>query len=296
MIISASRRTDIPAFYSRWLLNRIRAGYCLVPNPFNPKQISEISLAPEKVDIFVFWTRNPKPLISHLKELDERGYHYYFLYTLMDNPRILDPKSPSCEISIQTFRELSDIAGPEKVIWRYDPVILGNNTTIQFHKDKFDFIAQRLRGYTSRCIISFLDIYKKIERRMKDLAENGFFLKDPQNRDFQDLLSGFSEIAERNKIEMRSCASKIDLEAFGIPPGKCIDDSLIGKITGKQIELTKDPYQRKECGCVVSKDIGMYDSCLYECRYCYATTSFERAKQNYKNHDPDSPSLIPIES
>jgi DNA repair photolyase len=294
MIISASRRTDIPAFYSKWFINRIRAGHCVVPNPFNPKQVSEISLVPENVDLFVFWTRNPKPLIPHLKELDERGYHYYFLYTLMDNPRILDPKSPSCKTSLQTFRELSDQIGPEKVIWRYDPVILGNNTTIQFHKEKFDFIAQRLRGYTSRCIISFLDIYKKIEQRMKDLAEIGFFLKDPQNRDFQDLASGFSEISRRNKIEMRSCASKIDLEAFGIPPGKCINDSLIGKITGKQIKLTKDPYQRKECGCVVSKDIGMYDTCLYECRYCYATTNFERAKSNHKKHSPDSPSLLPV--
>jgi hypothetical protein len=296
MIVSASRRTDIPAFYSRWFMNRIKAGYCLVPNPFNLKQISEISLAPEKVDLFVFWTRNPKPLIPNLKELDDRGYSYYFLYTLMNNPRILDPKSPPVETSIDTFRMLSDKIGPEKVIWRYDPIILSNVTDIGFHKEKFGLIAEKLRGYTFRCMISLVDIYRKLEKRLITLVDAGCVLQKSGEYNLSGLLSSLVEMASDNGIEIKSCASKIDLEAFGIPPGKCIDDSLIGKITCKQIELTKDPYQRKECRCVVSKDIGMYDTCLYECRYCYATSSFERAKLNNNNHDPDSSSLISLNS
>ncbi|RPH51512.1 MAG: DUF1848 domain-containing protein [Desulfobacteraceae bacterium] len=296
MIISASRRTDIPAFYSQWFMNRIRAGYCLVPNPFNPNQISNISLAPEHVDLIVFWTRNPKLLIPYLKELDARGYSYYFLYTLMDNPRILDPKSPSPEISLDTFRKLSDHIGPEKVIWRYDPIVLSNLTGIDFHKKTFDKIASSLHSYTFRCIISFVDIYRKMEGRIKRLNADGFVLSKWNDANSSDLFSSLVRIAGNNGIEIRSCASPKDLTDFGIPAGKCIDDICISNIFGKRLDLKKDPSQRKNCNCVSSKDIGMYDSCLYECRYCYATTSFDRARLNHKRHNPDSPSLIPLES
>jgi hypothetical protein len=294
MIISASRRTDIPAFYSKWFTNRVRAGFCTVPNPFNPDQISNVSLEPENVDLFVFWTRNPKPLIQHIKELDERGYHYYFLYTLMDNPDILDPKAPPPEISIDIFRKLSDHIGPEKVIWRYDPIVLSSVTDIEFHKQQFEFIADRLHGYTFRCIISFVDIYRKIEARIKGLNDTGFVIYDLNDSILHDFLSSMINIAGNNGIEIRSCASKKDLTGFGIPAGKCIDDIYISEIFGKRLNLKKDPSQRKNCNCVVSKDIGMYDSCIYGCRYCYATNNFDRAKLNYKNHDPDSTSLLPV--
>jgi len=275
-------------------MNRIRTGYCLVPNPFNPVQVSEISLAPGDVDLFVFWTRNPEPLIPHLKGLDARGYHYYFLYTLMENPRILDPKSPSCEISIRIFRELSDLTGPERVIWRYDPIVLSNVTDIGFHRQRFEFIADRLRGYTSRCIISFVDIYRKIEGRLKRLNAEGFLLSEWNNPNLPDLLNSMAGIAGNNGIRITSCASRVDLTGFGIPAGKCIDDIHIADIFGKRLDLKKDPSQRKHCNCVISRDIGMYDTCLYECRYCYATTSFEKAKMNFKKHNPDSPSLLPV--
>jgi hypothetical protein len=292
MIISASRRTDIPAFYTEWFMNRVRAGFCTVPNPFNPNQISNISLEPDNVDIFVFWTRNPKPLFPYLKELNARGYSYYFLFTLMDNPRIIDPKSPSPEISLATFRKLSDLIGPERMIWRYDPIVLSNVTDIEFHKQRFEFIADKLRGHTFRCIISFVDIYRKIEGRIKSLKDSGFVLNEWNDANLSDLLSSLVKIAGNNGFEIRSCASKKDLTNFGIPAGKCIDDIYIAKVFRKKLDLKKDPSQRKNCNCVSSKDIGMYDSCIYECLYCYATTSFDRAKINFKSHDPDSPSLL----
>ncbi|OQW98787.1 MAG: hypothetical protein BWK74_03770, partial [Desulfobacteraceae bacterium A6] len=229
MIISASRRTDIPAFYSKWFMNRVRAGFCTVPNPFNPNQISNISLAPENVDLFVFWTRNPKPLIPHLKELNTRGYSYYFLFTLMDNPRILDPKPPSLEISLDTFRKLSDHIGPEKMIWRYDPIVLSNVTDIEFHKKLFEFITDKLRGHTFRSIISFVDIYRKMEGRLKKLGDEGFVLQKCDDYNLYDLLIPLVRIADNNGIEIRSCASKKDLTGFGIPAGKCIDDIYISK-------------------------------------------------------------------
>src|SRR5512135_950390 len=128
MIISASRRTDIPAFYSRWFMNRVRAGYCTVPNPFNANQVKRISLLPEEVDVIVFWTRNPRPLFPFLKELDVRGVRYYFQFTLLDNPRSIDPKTPPAESALQTFRALSEQVGPARVIWRYDPLVLSQIT------------------------------------------------------------------------------------------------------------------------------------------------------------------------
>ncbi|MDP3283116.1 MAG: DUF1848 family protein, partial [Desulfobacterales bacterium] len=202
--------------------------------------------------------------------------------------------SPSPEISLDTFRKLSDHIGPEKVIWRYDPIVLSNVTGIEFHKKRFEFIADKLRGYTFRCIISFVDIYRKIKRRIKGLNDAGFFLNEWNDSNLSGLLSSLVNIAGNNGIEIRSCASKKDLTGFGIPPGKCIDDIYIAKVFGKNLDLKKDPSQRKYCNCVSSKDIGMYDSCLYECQYCYATTSFDRAKINYKNHDPDSQTLLPV--
>jgi len=296
LIISASRRTDIPAIYSKWFINRIRAGFCTVPNPFNPDQISNVSLEPENVDLIVFWTRNPKPLIPHLKELNARGYSYYFLYTLMDNPRILDPKSPSPEISLDTFRKLSDHIGPDKMIWRYDPIVLSNVTDIEFHKQRFELIADNLRGHTFRCIISFVDIYRKIEGRLKRLNDEGFLFREWNDMNLSEILNSMVGIAGNNGIEIRSCASKKDLTSFGTPAGKCIDDIYIADVFKKHLYLKKDHSQRKNCNCVSSKDIGMYDSCIYGCRYCYATTSFERARLNHKRHNPDSPSLIPLES
>ena len=213
----------------------------------------------------------------------------------MDNPRILDPKSPSPEISLDTFRKLSDHIGPEKVIWRYDPIILSNVTDIEFHKQRFEFIADKLRGHTFRCIISFVDIYRKIEGRIKELNDAGFFLNECNDSNLPDLLSSLVNIAGNNGIEIRSCASKKDLTIFGIHAGKCIDDIFIADLFGKRLDLKKDPSQRKKCTCISSKDIGMYDSCIYGCQYCYATTSFEKAKKNYQRHNPDLPSLILLE-
>lgn len=295
MIVSASRRTDIPAFYTEWFMNRIRAGYCTVPNPFNRKQVSRISLRPDDVDVIVFWTRNPRPLLSHLAELDERGYRYYFQYTIMDNPHSLDPKSPPPQAAIETFRELAGRIGPDRVIWRYDPIAFTQVTGAQFHRQTFERIAQALRGYTRRSVVSIVDVYRKAGKRLRDLAAQGIELipydGKPSQR-FDELMHGLVYIAGENGMEIVSCAEELDLRSYGIRPGKCVDDEYIARVFGLHVTGKKDKGQRKECGCVESKDIGMYDTCLFGCQYCYATTSFERAKTNYQEHDPESPSLI----
>lgn len=288
IILSASRRTDIPAFYAKWFINRVREGYCTVPNPFNLRQVTKISLKPEDVAVIVFWTRNPRPLMPFLDELDERGFRYYFQYTVMDNPKELDPKSPSLTSAISTFKELSQRVGAKRVIWRYDPIVLTKKTSAEFHVERHALIAQSLRGYTYRNVISIVDAYNKVTRQVKKLPID---LQPSEEPDY-GFVRQLADNSERNGMEIVSCAEDIDLHPYGIRPGKCIDDELIKEVFGIEVSHKKDPNQRKACGCVVSKDIGMYDTCLFGCVYCYATQSFERAKKRHAEHDPHSPSLI----
>ena len=292
MIISASRRTDIPAFYSEWFVNRIRAGYCAVPNPFNRNQVSYVSLKPVDVEVIVFWTRNPRPLIPYLKELTERGFHYYFQFTVMNNPRPIDPRSPSLEVSLRAFCELSDNVGPDKVFWRYDPILFSTVTPAEFHHREYRHISLALRGYTFRSVISIVDLYSKAKKRIRELSEHNIEIVECDQGSFDNLMHNLVSVADENGMEIISCAEETDLESYGIRPGKCIDDEYIARTFGIKVTGKKDPSQRKTCGCVVSKDIGMYDSCLFGCRYCYATTSFKLAQANHENHDPNSPSLI----
>lgn len=292
MIVSVSRRTDIPAFYSSWFMNRIRAGYCVVPNPFNPKQASHVSLTSDKVDLIVFWTRNAHPLLPYLSELEERGYPYYFLYTLMANPTLIDPGAPSLDVSLQNFCELSHRIGPDRVIWRYDPILFTNRSNAEFHGEKFSQIASTLRGYTRRTVLSLVHPYRKVKRRLNALAERGVELEECHGEPLGALMRSISSAARENGMELQSCAEETDLTPFDIRPGKCIDDKYIEKVFGLKLRTKKDPSQRKACGCLVSKDIGMYDSCLFGCAYCYATNSPDRARRNHDNHDEMSPSLL----
>jgi hypothetical protein len=292
LIISASRRTDIPAFYTRWFMNRIRAGYCTVPNPFNRRQVSAVSLTPENVDAFVFWTRNPQPLIPYLTELDRDGHRYLFNVTVMANPRVLDAGCPDVDTSIHNMHRLSERISPEKIIWRYDPIVCCSLTPADFHRKTFARIAKELQGCTTRCIISTLRVYRKSRKRLQKLADMGVELREWSHFEMTELMRQFADSATRCGMEIFSCAQENDLTPCGIKPGKCIDDGLIAKLFGIPLQLKKDPTQREKCGCVASKDIGMYDSCLYNCCYCYATSSIDRARINHVLHDADSPSLL----
>ncbi|MBN2550281.1 MAG: DUF1848 domain-containing protein [Anaerolineales bacterium] len=295
MIISASRRTDIPAFYAPWFIHRIRAGFCTVPNPFNPAQVSHVSLLPADVDVIVFWTRNPRPLFPYLDELDQRGYYYYFQYTLLDYPRPLETSTPRLPAALHTFRQLSHRLGPQRLIWRYDPILLTPRTPVQFHLDRYRQIAQALEGCTRRSVISLHDLYPKTKKRLAALKDHGLEILDPQALpadQLAELLTGLAAIAHQHGLEIFSCAETLDLAPYGIQPGKCIDDDYIHRTFGLQVSSQKDPSQRQACGCVVSRDIGMYDTCLFGCSYCYATTSFTRARRRYTHHNPLSPSLV----
>ena len=292
MIISASRRTDIPAFYSEWMLHRLRTGFCTVPNPFNRTQVARVSLLPSDVDVIVFWTRNPRPLMRYLSEVDSFGIPYYFQFTVLGLPRELESKAPPLETTLQTFRELSERLGPQRVIWRYDPIIFSKKTPAVYHRERFTTMARELAGFTNRVVVSIVDRYRKTERRMNALQDSGAGVTECPPETFADLMRHLAATAAENQMDIASCAEEIDLTPYGIRPGRCIDHDLIKQAFGREISTAKDPSQRRACGCVLSRDIGMYDSCLFGCQYCYATGSFERAKENYRRHDPRSPSLI----
>jgi len=295
MIISASRRTDVPAFYAEWFINRIRAGYCTVPNPFNRKHISKVSLLSEDVEVIVFWTRNPKPIFPYLDELDECGFQYYFQYTLLGYPREIDTKGPPLEAAIATFQALATRIGPERVIWRYDPIVFSQITEASYHRENYTRIAAALKGYTLRSVISVMDMYTKFRKRIDRLNQDGMGIVEydgAPNQRFDNLMHAFTDSAAQNGMQIQSCAEELDLAVYGIQPGKCIDDEYIQTVFGIEVGHQKDSGQRKACGCVVSRDIGMYESCLFGCQYCYATGNFERARENHAQHDPQSPSLI----
>lgn len=287
MIISASRRTDIPAFYSDWFMNRLKSGYALVRNPFNPKQVTQIDLSPEIVDCIVFWTKNPRSMMLELDEIDKRRYAYYFQYTLTSYDNALEKRVPAVQASLKTFKELSRKIGPERVVWRYDPVLLTEKYTLEAHFKRFKYIAKKLKGFTEKCVISFIDMYKKCERNLE-----GVNLRPLDAGLIKKMARRFAEIAGDYSITMNSCAEEAILEEFGIKPGKCIDDRLISRITGRRISLPKDKHQRRFCRCVVSRDIGAYDTCLHGCLYCYANANPCAAVRNFKKHDPTSPILI----
>ncbi|MBP2641117.1 MAG: hypothetical protein H6Q66_2068 [Firmicutes bacterium] len=292
MIISASRRTDIPAFFSEWFMNRIRAGYCTAVNPFNRKQVSYISLKPEDVDIIVFWTKNPKPLMPHLNELNDRGFKFYFQYTLTGYDRWFEPNLPNWERSCETFQKLSEALPSGLVVWRYDPIIISNRTDEAYHLKRYAEIAATLKGYTERNIISLVDDYRKASAHFKRLKEQGIYVEnivDAAAIGF--LIKNIAEIARENSMEIFSCAEPFDLMDCGVQHGKCIDDDYIQKHFGIVINEKKDNTQRIECGCIKSKDIGHYDTCQHGCAYCYAGT-LPCGIKNMQLHNPESPSLL----
>lgn len=226
MIISASRRTDIPAFYSQWFLNRIKEGYVLVPNPFNPKMISKVSLHPAVVDCIVFWTKNPAPMIDKLDHLQD--YKYYFQFTLNPYGEKLENNLPSVDKRIDIFKRLSDKIGKEKVIWRYDPILTNEEYDVSFHKEAFAQIAYGLKDHTEKCMLGFIDHYQHIRT-----AVGQFNIQPLRKEEIEEIAVSFrNTINEYPAFQLDTCTSKVDLRHLGIPAGLCIDKELIERITG----------------------------------------------------------------
>lgn len=286
MIISASRRTDIPTYYSEWFFNRLREGYVLVRNPMNARQISRISLSPEAVDGIVFWTKNPVPMLSRLGELEP--YPYYFQFTLTAYGRDVEPNLPGKNgVLIPAFQELSRMAGRERVVWRYDPIFLSDRYTVEYHCRYFRVLAAKLGEYTEKCTVSFLDFYRSTARNMRSLR-----IREMTAAQQREMMERFSEIAGEYGLYIDTCSETISLEDLGISHASCVDRERLERIGGYRLNVGRDRNQRKECGCAASVDIGAYDTCGNGCLYCYATDSRPRAAERVRAHRPDSPILF----
>lgn len=284
MIISASRRTDIPAFFSDWFIKRTEEKYACVRNPMNFHQVSKVSLSPDIVDCIVFWTKNPRPMLNKLEKL--KDYMYYFQFTLNAYGNDLEQNLPSLENRIETFKELSETLGRQRVIWRYDPIILNNKYTMDWHIQSYTYLADKLSPYTEKCTISYLDMYPKILKAMRDKN-----IYEPSGKEKAVLAKSLSSIAHACGLLIDTCAEKIDLSSCHIEHARCIDDRLISKLTGCPITAEKDKNQRPACGCIASIDLGLYNTCQNGCVYCYANHSLDMRSKNLQAYSPDSPLL-----
>lgn len=306
VIISASRSTDIPAFYSDWLIDRIKKGYVKWLNPFNGVALY-VSFINTK--LIVFWSKNPQPMMKHLDFLDEQGIKYYFQYTLNDyDKEQLEPNVPDVDSRIETFIELSERIGKEKIIWRFDPLVLTEKIGVDELLGKIENIGNRLKEHTNKMVFSFADIqsYKKVQANLRKNKINCFEFNEKLMYEFA---SGLQKLNSNWNFEIGTCTENISLEEYGIIHNKCIDDDLIIKLFPEDKELmnflgaritppdifnpmpivekgknNKDKGQRQYCGCTISKDIGQYDTCPHLCEYCYANASKETALKNWQQH------------
>ena len=287
MLISASRRTDIPACYPLWFLNRMREGYALVPNPRNPRRLSRISLSRDDVEGIVFWTKNPLPLFPYLDELCKFGIPFGFQFTLTPYGRDIEQNLPDKGELIKAFCALSERMGPERMVWRYDPVLLSDDWTVQRHLSAFSEIARRLKGCTGRCVFSFIDWYQKLSPAGKALAAHSWTEEEKKA-----VAQGLSSIANKYGMKLSACCEEADLSRWGVIREPCISEGFAEAVIGAPVKGKKDPGQRTACGCIQSADVGSYDSCRNGCLYCYANSSFQTVLKNTDRHHTDSPTLI----
>jgi hypothetical protein len=280
MIVSVSRRCDIPRYQFKWFMERLDDGFCEIANPFNPKQIKRVSLLPsqgmnpddalDSVEAFVFWTREPENILANADELEKQGFRFYVMVTVTGYPAELEPDMPGTSKVLTAMKKLAQEIGQDRVIWRYDPVILTSITDEDFHRKNFSLLAQELAGSVRRVIISVYDEYAAAKKRL-ELKEKAGVLQRLETRDtLPQLFSGFAKSAQAAGMEIQSCAEKEDFSSFGIKGGACIDAVLINKLWGLELD-GKDKNQRPYCLCCKSVDIGVYGTCNAHCIYCYAS-------------------------
>jgi hypothetical protein len=309
LIVSASRSTDIPAFYGDWFMARLAAGYVKWKSPFggNPLHITF-----EKTRVFVFWSKDPAPFFPHLDMLDSLGFNYYFLFTLNDyDAERLEPGVPPAGERIDTFIRLSRRIGKGRVVWRYDPLVLCDGITVQDLLEKIHRIGDRIAPFTERLVFSFVDIekYTKVRRNLQAGGISG--AREFADDEIDEFCSGLTALNRRWRLSITACAEGQDLARFGIGRGQCISYDMLMKEFGDDHKLMdflrpddqqtlcstsaaadplqrlKDPGQRNACRCIVSRDIGQYSTCMHLCTYCYANSSPERARRNYSRYLAD---------
>ena len=285
MIINTGMRTDIPAFYSEWLLNRIHEGYVMVRNPYNPSQVTKYNLSSDVVDLISFCTKNPAPMLNHMDAL--KGYGQYWFVTITPYGKEFEPNVPDKQKVMEDLKTLSDIVGVDSVGWRYDPILVDENHSVEWHISEFEQMAKTLVGSTKTCVISFIDIYKKVERNFPEARE-------VSKNDRLTIGKAFIEIGKCYDITIRPCAEGNELAPYGADCSGCMTVNTYETALHTRLEVPKrNKNQRNgECACFLGMDIGAYDTCGHLCKYCYANTNPVIVKENMKRHDPKSPFLI----
>ena len=283
MIINTGMRTDIPAFYHEWLINRIKEGFVLVRNPYNPSQVTRYSLSPEVVDLIAFCTKNPAPMLPHMDFL--KPYGQYWFVTITPYGRDIEPDVPDMQKVMEDFKKLSDIVGIDSVGWRYDPIFLSERYTAEYHLHAFRKIAESLKGYTKTVVISFIDLYPKVRRNFPEARE-------VSKADRLMLGKEIIKIASECGMIVKPCAEGDELAAYGADCSGCMKISDYEKAIGRRLIPPKKKGARAECACYLSCDIGAYNTCMHLCKYCYANAEPAVVFMKNKLHDPASPFLI----
>ena len=285
MILNTGQRTDIPAFYSEWFMNRVREGFVMVRNPYNQSAVTRFEIRPDLVDMIGFCTKNPIPMLPYIAELNESGYAQYWQVTITPYGRDIEPGVPDKREIVAAFKKLSALAGKDRTVWRYDPIFLDSKYTGEFHRQVFERFARDLSGWTDYCVISFIDIYPKVRRNFPEARE---LSQDQKTALGKDLIA----IAAANKMTIRTCGEGDFLAAYGAECGGCMTPAIYEKALGQPLYFPKFTPSRSECACYLSCDIGAYSSCRHFCRYCDANSDWRAVKQNAARHDPRSPFLL----
>ena len=284
MIINTGGRTDTVKYYTEWLLNRFSEGYVLSRNPLFPNKITRYELTPDSVDCVIFCSKNYQPILPRLHEITER-FHTYFHYTITAYGKDIEPGVPSITESIQTLITLSKLVGKQRIAWRYDPVLLTKEYTIQKHLETFENMARALSPYIDRCIFSFVEMYKKLEYNMPELIPLS-------QQDIEILAQGLGSIAQKYGILIQTCGTNGDFSHYGIQKSGCMTLDIIGKANNILFKDLKHKGSRQGCHCIASRDIGAYDTCMNGCKYCYANKNTKKASENFKYHNVKSPLLL----
>ena len=277
MILSVSGRTDIVAFYSKWFMNRYKEGYVDVRNPFYPKMVSRIYF--DNVDLILFCTKNPKPILKDLKKIDKK---ILFHVTLTPYKKDIEPNVIDKKELIKSIKELSQIVGIDNLTIRYDPVFISDKYTLEYHIKAFDKMCELLEGYVNKILISFIDEYKNVRNNYKELN-----YRKLTESDYKAIGENFSNSAKRHGMVVHTCSEERTLVEYGFIEDECLSRELAYKLTGKIYKEWK-ARKNKKCHCVEMIDIGLYNSCKHFCKYCYANYDEKQVLDNYKKHNPNS--------
>ena len=282
MILNVSGRTDIVAFYSKWFMNRYKEGFIDVRNPFNPKMLSRINF--DNVDLIMFCTKNPIPILKDIKKIKKP---ILFHITLTPYKKDIEPNVPPKGLVIESIKKLSKIIGKDNVVVRYDPVFLSDKYNIEYHKNAFLNMCNKLNGYVNKIIISFIDIYKNVKNNKNDLRYKEF-----TEEDYKEIGLSFSNSASKNNMTVQTCFEEHNLVEYGFIKGDCLNAEIAFKLTNKIFTKKWNARKGKLCNCVEMVDIGMYNSCKHFCKYCYANFNAQKVNDNYNKHDPNSSLLV----